>query len=230
MPMTGDDVIQAVRAQHDTVLLAFSRGKDSIAAWLAIRERFPRVVPYYLYRIPGLEFVERSLLYYEEVMQRHIVRLPHPATIRQLNAAVFQPPERLGVIEAAQMWQPGYEDIRRIICEDQGLPGDTPVAFGVRAADNPIRRAHFVKHGAISWTQYKFYPVWDWSKDKLISEIRRSGIRLPPDYRMFGRSFDGLDLRFLAPLKKHYPRDYERVLEYFPLADLEAYRYEHRAA
>jgi hypothetical protein len=43
---------------------------------------------------------------------------------------------------------------------------------------------------------------------------------------MFGRSFDGLDLRFLVPLKKHRPKDYAKVLEWFPLADLEVFRWE----
>jgi hypothetical protein len=29
-------------------------------------------------------------------------------------------------------------------------------------------------------------------------------------------------------MKKHLPRDYARLLEWFPLADLEVFRWEHR--
>ena len=38
--------------QPDPVMLAFSRGKDSVAAWLALREAGVPVVPYYCYLIP----------------------------------------------------------------------------------------------------------------------------------------------------------------------------------
>ena len=48
--------------------------------------------------------------------------------------------------------------------------------------------------------------------------IRGAGIELPPEYAWFGRSFDGLDRRFLGPIQQHAARDYARILEWFPLA------------
>lgn len=53
-PLTGAQTIAAVRAKQSETLLAFSTGKDAIAAWLAIREHFDAVHPYYLYLVPGL--------------------------------------------------------------------------------------------------------------------------------------------------------------------------------
>ena len=49
-----------LRAQlaGETVILAFSRGKDSLAAWLALREAGVNVVPYHMYLIPELRFVD----------------------------------------------------------------------------------------------------------------------------------------------------------------------------
>jgi hypothetical protein len=41
---------------------------------------------------------------------------------------------------------------------------------------------------------------------------------------MFGRSFDGIDYRFLEPISRLYPEDYQRILQDFPLADLELFR------
>lgn len=52
------DPIETMQAQTNAVLLSFSMGKDSIAAWLAIRDKFERIEPYYLYLIPGLEFID----------------------------------------------------------------------------------------------------------------------------------------------------------------------------
>jgi hypothetical protein len=49
------------------------------------------------------------------------------------------------------------------------------------------------------------------TKDPMLAILKHHNLHLPIDYRIFGRSFDGLDLRFLLPLKKHLPRDYKRV-------------------
>lgn len=224
--LTGAQVIQKIRAECDHTMIAFSTGKDAIAAWLAIREAFDAVHPYYLYLVPGLEFVDESLDYYERFFGRKIKRLPHPSLHRWLNTYTFQAPERLRVIEQAGLPMHTYTDIRKVMIEDCGLSDGCMVADGVRAADSPMRRIAIKTHGPISINQGRYHPVWDWLKADLIACFRRHNVKLPIDYRLFGRSFDGLDLRFLLPIKKHLPRDYAKILEWFPLADLEVYRWE----
>lgn len=226
MVMSGSETIAEMASKHKGTIVAFSCGKDSVAAWLAIRESFDRVVPYYLYLVPGLEFVEESILHYEQYFRCRIMRLPHPSLHRMLNNMVFQPPEHCLVIEQAQLPNHSYEDVRQVVCESSGLPGGTYVADGVRAADSPMRRVAINTHGPISHGQHKYHPVWDMVKADMVALFRRHGVKLPREYNWFGRSFDGLDLRFLVPIKKHAPRDYQRILEYFPLADLEVFRWE----
>lgn len=225
-PFTGMDTIRAIQGETDTVLMSFSCGKDSIAAWVAIRPYFKRVVPYYLWLIPDLEFVNDSLQYYEEYFGTHIMRLPHPGFWRMLNNFVWQSPERCQVIEAANMPNFDYDDINKMIANHHGLPDTVFTASGVRAVDSPVRWASMKKSGPINWERRYFYPVWDLRKDDLVKLIQRHHINLPVDYWMFGRSFDGIDYRFLAPLREHYPRDFEKILEWFPMARLEIMRYE----
>lgn len=225
-PLTGAQTIAAVRAKQAETLLAFSTGKDAIAAWLAIRDHFDAVHPYYLYLVPGLEFVEESLAYYEQFFGQRIVRLPHPSLHRWLNSYTFQPPERCAVINQAGLPMHTYADIRKVMIEDHGLQPDMLVADGVRAADSPMRRIAIKRHGPISHAQGRYHPIWDWRKADLVECFRRTGVRLPVDYALFGRSFDGLDLRFILPLKRHRPADYQRLLDWFPLAELEVYRWE----
>ena len=55
----GDEVCKSVSAEHPAVMLAFSGGKDSIAAWLAMRPYFSRIVPVYYYS--GQEALARGL-------------------------------------------------------------------------------------------------------------------------------------------------------------------------
>lgn len=225
-PLSGVETIAAVRARQSETLLAFSTGKDAIAAWLAIREHFETVHPYYLYLVPGLEFVEESLDYYERFFGVRIRRLPHPSLHRWLNSFTFQPPERCAVIDQAGLPEHDYSDIRNVMIEDLRLDPGMLVADGVRAADSPMRRIAIKRHGPISIKQGRYHPIWDWRKADLVECFRRSGVRLPVDYVMFGRSFDGLDARFLVPLKRHRPDDYRRVLSWFPLAEIETYRWE----
>lgn len=225
--ISGAQTIAKVREHQSDTLLAFSCGKDAITAWLAIRPHFDRVVPYYLYLVPGLEFVEESLDYYERWFGTKIYRLPHVSFARLLNECVFQPPERRAVITEAELYEPSYEDLRGEVARAAGVDAATMVADGVRAADSPMRRLAITKHGPITWRQHKYHPVWDMRKADLQAMFRREKVRLPIDYKLFGRTFDSLDLRFLLPVKKHFPRDYRKILEWFPLAELEVFRWEH---
>ena len=91
-------------------------------------------------------------------------------------------------------------------------------------ADSPYRRIGIKTHGAVNHNAKRFYPVYDWKKDDIIRAIDEAGVKLPVDYRMFGRTFDGTDYRFLKPLKEWYPEDYKKVLEWYPFAELEIAR------
>lgn len=223
----SEEVIREVREEcGPRIPLSFSTGKDSIATWLAIRDHFDEVVPYFLYLIPGLEFVEESLAYYEGLFGRKIIRLPHPSLYRWLNGYLFQTPSNYKVLRAADLPTFDYGLVADLVCEEAGLPPKSLTAIGVRAADSPMRRMAITRYGAINRTDRKWYPVWDWNKARLIEAITKSGVKLPVDYEVFGRTFDGLDLAFTYPMKKHFPRDYARVLEYFPLVEADIYRYE----
>ena len=40
------------------------------------------------------------------------------------------------------------------------------------------------------------------------------------------RSFSGIHAGYLLPIKKHAPKDYRKILEWFPLIEAECWRYE----
>jgi hypothetical protein len=207
-----------------TCLLSFSCGKDSTAAWLQLRHHFNRIVPYYLYRVPGLQFVEDRLRYFEDFFGSRIIRLPHPSLYRMLNNLVFQPPEHRPIIQELNLPLFSYDEINSIIREDSGLPANTFCASGVRMCDSAARWANVKRQGPINHSRLAFYPVFDWRKDKLIQELTDSGVKMPIDYKLFGVSFDGINEQFLGPIREHYPADYQRILEFFPLAEAELAR------
>jgi hypothetical protein len=48
-----------------TCIFGFSRGKDSLAAWLYLRRFFKKIVPFHCCGVPHLSFVDQSLDYYD---------------------------------------------------------------------------------------------------------------------------------------------------------------------
>jgi hypothetical protein len=179
-----------------------------------------------MYLVPGLGFVERSLAYYEDFFKTKIIRVPHPSFYRMLNNFIYQTPDRTSLILAANLPAITYEDLRASLADDMGLPPDQWIATGVRAVDSPQRMMAVQKHGPIRKKACTFWPVWDMNKAQLVELLRKHGCKLPEEYRHFGRSFDGIDFRFLYGIKKHWPEDYLRILFWFPLADLQLMRYE----
>lgn len=227
---TSAEIRERLAAENRTVLVAFSGGKDAIATELALQDAGIDTVLAYLGYVPGrepgrnLDFVERGLVDLEDRLGKQIHRYPHPSFYRWLNNFVFQPPERCEVIEAANFPTVDYAVMWQLIRRDLGLPADTWVADGVRAADSIARRASLTRHGVMKPKDHKVSPIADWLKGEVLGRIAAAGIPLPVDYEMFGRSFDGIDYRFLKPISERFPDDYQRILEWFPLASLELFR------
>lgn len=208
-----------------TCLLAFSRGKDAIAAAIQVRRYFERVVPYFLAVVPGLRFEEDDLARWEDAFGCEVFRYPHPSFFRLLKENVYQPPGRWETVDELDLPEPTFAQIEDHVRRRSGCP-DAWCATGIRAADSMARRANFTKSGSLNPKTRKFHAVFDWTIARLETEIRAFGQPLPIDYRIFGRSFDGIDARFTGPMREHLPEDYARLLKLFPLADLDLHRRE----
>lgn len=218
---------QIAAESNGTAILAFSTGKDSIAAWLQMRKYFKRIIPYYCYVIPDLDFVEDSLKYYEDFFGQHIYRLPHPSFFRFLENGIFQPKDMIDISRDFDIpMQVIYNDgtVPDVVRGSCGLTDEILCGVGVRMADSPVRRLSMKRYGAVNMTEAKFYPVYDWKKADILQALDESGVKLPVDYEMFGRTFDGIDYRFLKPLKERFPEDYKKILDWFPLAEVELKR------
>jgi hypothetical protein len=223
----SDQVCEEMRERSDTCMLAFSAGKDAIAAWIQLRRFFPKIIPFFMYLIPDLGFVNDDLAYYEDFFGTRIIRVPHPSLYRMLNNLVFQPPERVSIIQAAGLANFDYQHVVKLLREDLQLSTAMYSATGVRAADSPQRYMAVKRYGAINHRQKSFFPIWDWNKERMRRELLEAKVKLGIQYRWFGRSFDGIDWRFLSVLKTASPKDYATIKEWFPLVDVEILRREY---
>jgi predicted phosphoadenosine phosphosulfate sulfurtransferase len=206
---SSDHLCQQVRQSQDSVLLSFSRGKDSIATYLHLLEYFApeNIHLYFYYLAPDIPFVEDSLQYYEDRFNTKILRLPSPAFLNNINSFYLQTPNEMEYIrgdfgaDGLDLWYDGDLQKCNIILADLArehfdLPHDRLVAVGNRADDNLQRGGVIRKYGPIISKQRKFYPIYDFSIRDTMTIIRRHGVKLPIDYKIWGRSFDGLDYRF----------------------------------
>jgi 3'-phosphoadenosine 5'-phosphosulfate sulfotransferase (PAPS reductase)/FAD synthetase len=207
-------------------IISFSRGKDSIAAWLACREQFDKITAYYLQQVPGqlLDIERESLDYYKEWFGCEIKTMLHPGVWSMLTKyQVLQPPDRVEWLCTYPVVQYKYEDVYSWArCDNPGAY----VGVGVRSADSPLRMISIRKHGPVKHKVLQFFPIYDWRSDDIERSISDAGIKLPADYHLFGRSLDGFDFRFMAPLKQHYPQDYEVVQHWFPFVGADLVRHE----
>lgn len=223
---TSQELCGKIASESPNAICSFSMGKDSIGAAIQMQRYFERVEYVFMYMVPGLEFQESYLHYYEGVFGKKIKRMPNPSIYRQLNAFMYQPPEHIDIIEEMNLYEGSYDEIFAASKYDFNLPDETFVGVGVRASDSLARRTAVKQTGGVNLKRKQFFPIFDWNAERLVMEIRQSGIKLPIDYKIWGRSFDGFDHRFLKPLKDNFPRDYEKIREFFPLIDLELKRYE----
>ena len=232
--MTLDEMLAQVKEKSgsETVLISFSRGKDAWGVWCALRDKVDFVPFHYYCGPPHLEFIDESLAYAEKKMGKKIINLPAPMMYELLSAqgCVAQPPHRVLPLRMIDLQPFTFEDVQSAATSIAGLPETAYTALGVRASDSARRSLFFKTHGPISEKKQKFYPIWDWNKEKLLGELKRHDVKLPIDYKLFGRSFDGLYYMYLQKIRENYPRDYQRICEYFPFIDMEIYRYEKRKA
>jgi len=214
-------------ADGSPTLISFSRGKDAIAALLALRESGHAVACFHLELPPGLDFVRESCERLERALDiPPILLLPHPALYAHVRAHVFHPPWFLDTAEASMIWplRWTYDHCREMARAHFHVPPDRWIATGVRSADSPNRRAAFLKTGGTHDRHRQAHPIWDWTVDDVERIIRRHGVKLPIDYRIWGRTFDGIDARFTEPLRRHFPRDFDRLVDWYPMLDLDLFR------
>lgn len=222
---TREATLKQIRADGKDVLLSFSCGKDSLSAWIILRDYGFTVHPFYMYLVPNLGFVEHTLKHYEKHFGVHIPRVAHPNGYWWIRSKGFQPPEVWDAVDSLGLPRFDYPDVNAGIARKLGFePERMWTAVGTRVVDSPIRRWQLTVNGPINHTKRIFMPIFDMRKDEQIELLRKAKVKLANDYQIFARSFDGIDYRFLKPIKDNYPEDYAKILARFPLAHLEFVR------
>jgi phosphoadenosine phosphosulfate reductase len=115
------------------------------------------------------------------------------------------------------------KDIDEHVREQSGFEW---IISGEKAHDSIVRRAMLKKCRGVDERRKRCFPLTAWSTSTVFNYVKRNKIFLPSDYGMFGNSFGKLWYEELSQIKKHYPDDYQKILEVFPYAESAIKRFE----
>ncbi len=202
------DPIKTQARVTDSVIVAFSGGKDSIVTLDLCFKYFKNVVPFFMYLVPDLEFQEDMLRRYEKRYNTEIIRLPHFEVSEFLKYGSFTMPDfNVDVVKITDT----YEYLRQ-------KTGIFWISAGERCADSIVRNAMIKKSGSIDYKRGRFYPLAYWKKQEVLEYIKYKKLYLSPEQKKLGFSFRSLAGSELAVIKEHYPNDFEKILKVYPLA------------
>lgn len=191
------------------VLVGFSGGKDSCVTLDLCVRHFERVVPFFLYTVPGLSFQEKTLRIYEQRYGLEILRLPHFETSNFLRYGTYRDFDAdVPIISTAELY-----DYLRI------KTGIYWIAAGERIADSIVRRAMIVRSGSIDFKRGRFYPVAYWRKRDVMEYMRVKRLYLGAESRKCGFSARDISGPTLLMVKRNWPDDYERIRRIYPLCE-----------
>lgn len=210
------DPIKTQAKVTDSVIVAFSGGKESIVTLDLCCKYFKNVTAFFMYIVPGLSFQERTLSWYENKYDLEITRLPH------MDAAAFF---RYGCFRKEDYTFPivSINDIYHYVRLETDMWW---IAAGERINDSIVRRAMMKKSGSIDVQRGRFYPISAWNKKEVLDYIKYHKLYLGQDSRKMGFSFKSLEGRELYMVRENFPDDYEKILHLYPFAEASVKRYE----
>lgn len=210
------DPIKTMAKVTDSVIVAFSGGKESVVTLDLCCRYFTNVKAFFMYIVPDLSFQERTMEWYEKRYQIEIMRIPHMDVCEFYHYGSFRPGDPTFPIVS-------INDIYKYV----RLETDTWwIAAGERIDDSIVRRAMMKKSGSIDVQRGRLYPVSAWKKREIMEYIKFHNLYLGQDSRKLGFSFCSLWGKELCALKEAFPDDYRKVLNCYPFAAAGVKRWE----
>jgi 3'-phosphoadenosine 5'-phosphosulfate sulfotransferase (PAPS reductase)/FAD synthetase len=197
--------LQEYAKTHKSILLGFSGGKDSLVLLDLCARSFEEVVCYFLYFIPGLQFLEKRLDYARRRWGVKILYYPHWVLFGALKHGVYcDKANQFGDLKEIKM-----NMVYQTVMAETGI---NLLATGAKQSDSRWRKVYF----KIAKFQNIIYPIRGWNKYDILSYLKMHDIPIPQSEA--GGQSSGADMspNFLWFLYDNYPDDFKRLEEVFP--------------
>lgn len=205
-------ILDRAAAEHESVVVAYSDGKDSrVVMDLALRAGFRRVHAFFMEFVPGLRCVDDALGEVEQRLSRvpcfqgPILRYPHWLLRRCLADGIYTRASG----ERLPPWK--LHDVYALARHDTGAK---VVLTGAKGSDSAWRRRMMGNWGTSAEV---IYPIAKWNKIQVVGYLKTTGLGVPSSS---GKSATGIDLSEPSLLWLHdtHPEDFERLCQVFPFA------------
>lgn len=216
----AEKVISTVRQKSNRALLFYSAGKDSICLLDLLAKEFDEVVCVFMYFVEGLEHIDRFIRFSEKHYSNvQFIQIPHWNLTKIHRAGLFCQPKKVRQLM--------FGDVIQAIKLKTGIP----YAFiGEKQADNLNRRLKLRGYEleAISTTN-NIYPLSHWKDADVLNYIKRNRLPKPISYGSNKRSNGvGFNEDCFIWLRKHYPKDLEKILTAYPLSQKILFDYDQK--
>jgi 3'-phosphoadenosine 5'-phosphosulfate sulfotransferase (PAPS reductase)/FAD synthetase len=206
------NLLSIVSQETDTIGVAVSFGKDSLATLDLCSKLFKRLEGYYLFRVRDMEIVTEWIRQARDRWGIQIRQYPHFDLSRCYRNAVLQP-----------HWA---KDVPRIKLPDieRKFRADTEVswiAYGWRRNDSFSRALIMKKCAGFDPASRRVFPIRTWKRIDVLAYLQANAIPLP---ETFGRKDQGgLDFhpQALETLRRRFPGDWERWKADFPFSEIQ---------
>lgn len=204
-------ILNDARQKSDSVLVAYSGGKDSLVTIDLCARTFKRLEAFFMYFVPGLECVDEALSRAERKFGITIRQYPHWITGRLLASgtccnAYFK--KDVAKWELRDVYDLAAYEARCKI-----------VATGAKRSDSQWRKRMLA---ACPYDDV-IYPIVGWTKADVVSYLKSKRIPIP---EASSGNATGIDLSTpsLLWLHENHPRDFQRLCEVFPFAEATVWR------
>lgn len=210
------------------VVLHYSTGKDSIAAWIALRDAGFEVVPVYKEVIPDLSFIDSVIAAHEKYFGTEVIKVPYKGLFQELHNKYggFDDNVSMEMLETKDKLASSYnmkDDFNDFIL---GYTKCSVAVIGVKASDSIHRRTNFVMSGPYNGKQRMYSLCWRLAKNAPLKMIMDAKCPLPRYYLYLGRSPELLFDSEYWFIKKYFPQDWERLCSFLPDAEVRVKSYE----
>lgn len=206
--------LEARAAIQSDCLVSYSGGKDSLAVIDLCCKTFKTVKSFFWFTVPDLDVCNKQIEFAQERWGIEVIQIPHWDMVKCMKNGLWcditpgadKIPEldlKLGYAYAMD------------VCDSQIC------ATGMKDADGLPRRQFFANlrdSGNPFWNRL-IHPIRGWSKKDVIDYLKVNDIPVPPSEKGAVTSGVGLVHDALCWLHDEHPKDFQKLLKWYPYAE-----------
>lgn len=215
-------IIRRVRKETDTAVLFYSAGgKDSTALLDMLSKEFNRVICYYMYIIPKLDHIRPYIKWAEHYGNVEVREILHNQWDALKHEGMFCDADPTLKIRK-------IGEIEEMVREETGQH----YAFsGMKGVDGYMKRMRLKRFAKTEYITEKgmVYPLAEWTNKEVLKYIELKNLIKPFRYSWYENSASQgfcIKLPILLMMQERYPRDFDKMLEYFPYCEKLLFDYE----